>query len=97
MNWFKIVLDSDQVASGEAKRLLLAVTARGAIKDFGLFTAIDNRPGTATYYLPPSATGICPEILEKYAASECAPPARNSIGIAVGSGETLDHLLPNNG
>jgi hypothetical protein len=94
MYWYKIILtahDLDEMRSIDLIREIGQRSAReGYPTDFALFSVADNRNEGAVYYLPPTATDICPGVLSDFNAIPDNIPEGSALAIAVGENNALD-------
>lgn len=95
MYWYKIFLSADDLENLRSIDLVKEVGSRSARAgypvDFALFCVADGRYTGATYYLPPSAAKVCPGILTDFDAVPDKMPLKESLTIAVGENDALDH------
>jgi hypothetical protein len=95
MYWYKITLtasDLDEMRSIDLIREIGQRSAReGYPRDFALFSVTNNRYDGAIYYLPPTATEICPTVLSDFNAVPDNIPDGTVLAIAVGENNALDH------
>jgi len=95
MNWYKIILTSDDLDAMRSIDLMREIGQRSAREgyptDFALFSVASNRYEGAVYYLPPTATKICPTVLSDFNAVPDNIPDAEALAIAVGENSALDH------
>jgi|SRR5689334_13898730 hypothetical protein len=95
MYWYKIILTSDDLDAMRSIDLMREIGQRSAREgyptDFALFSVASSRIDGAVYYLPPTATEICPTVLTDFNAVPDNIPDGEALAIAVGENNALDY------
>lgn len=94
MTWYQIHLTESDVDARKHFKILkdfevYFYQAKG-VEGFALFQTQSISPFEAIFFLPPSATKYCPQLLLAYSATSCVTPERSQLKVTLGSTRALD-------
>jgi len=99
MSWFEILLNKDQVRTGEIKKLQQgfrdAFHEAGLPNEMGLFAGMPRSNGEHPFYLTPACSRFAESFISDYSGTPCEKPKKSGFepSLLIGFNKAWDLLL----